>query len=295
MHHIIENDALRLSVNSLGAQAVSLVCKRTGRQMLWCGDPSVWNRHAPLLFPYTGRLTGGRFVAEDGLVYAGKPHGFAQDMTFSPVMQTADALSFRLEHGEQTHALFPYPFTLDVVYTLRGHTLLHTARVKNPGGACLRFGLGFHPGFAIPFDDAHTYADYDLVFDRPQSPLCIGTLPHGLLGESPNYYLARNADRIPLTATLFANDSHCMTGLTAKTLSIVERDTGRRISVCIEGFPFVLLWSAKVLPMRFVCIEPWHSLPGEAAGPQAWAQKPCAACLAPGETFETTLSVTFER
>ena len=42
-------------------------------------------------------------------------------------------------------------------------------------------------------------------------------------------------------------------------------------------------------------IEPWHSLPGAQTDTQEWSQRAAAACLAPGQTWETTLSTTFER
>ena len=42
-------------------------------------------------------------------------------------------------------------------------------------------------------------------------------------------------------------------------------------------------------------IEPWHSLPGEENGPIEWEQRPCAASLAQGETWSTTLCTTFDR
>ncbi len=54
MRYSIENDTLRLTVDTHGAEAVSVIHKPTGAELLWSGDPSVWGRHAPILFPYTG-------------------------------------------------------------------------------------------------------------------------------------------------------------------------------------------------------------------------------------------------
>ena len=72
MRYTIENDELRLTVDSRGAEAVSAVNKRTGAEMLWQADPAVWGRHAPILFPYTGKLTGGRLEAK-GRTLCGRP------------------------------------------------------------------------------------------------------------------------------------------------------------------------------------------------------------------------------
>ena len=159
----------------------------------------------------------------------------------------------------------------------------HTVSVRNTGRETLRFGLGFHPGFTLPFDDKHTDADYDILFDTVESPLCLNTAPNGLIGAAPDYYLARNVTRIPLSAELFARDSHCMVNLKSKSICVLERDTGRRIRVDIENFPYTLIWSTPQKPMRFICVEPWHSIPGEDNGPIEWAQKPCAASLEPDD------------
>ena len=76
MQYSIENDILRLTVDSHGAEPVSVIHKPTGAELLWQADPAVWNRHAPILFPYTGKLTGGKMIAK-GKEYAGGQHGFA--------------------------------------------------------------------------------------------------------------------------------------------------------------------------------------------------------------------------
>ena len=41
MQYTIENEYLRLTVDTHGAEAVSVVNKATGAEMLWCGDPAV--------------------------------------------------------------------------------------------------------------------------------------------------------------------------------------------------------------------------------------------------------------
>ena len=86
-----------------------------------------------------------------------------------------------------------------------------------------------------------------------------------------------------------------MAGLRTRTLGIYEKDTGRSIVCDVAGFPYTLIWSALSKPLRFVCIEPWNSLPASVDDPQEWSQRAAAACLAPGEEWSTTLSTTFNR
>ena len=189
MRYTIENEFIRLTVDSLGAEMVSAVDLATGSEMIWCADPAVWNRHAPILFPYAGKLTGGHFKAADGQVYEGKQHGFARDMEHTLLSQTARELTFELAASDETRAIWPYDFALRTTFMLEG----------------------------------------------------------------------------------------------------------RRIRVNIEDFPYTLIWSTPQKPMRFICVEPWHSIPGEDDGPIEWAQKPCAASLEPGESWQTALDMAFER
>ena len=144
------------------------------------------------------------------------------------------------------------------------------------------------------FDDCHTTEDYEFRFDQPESPVIIDARPHGLL-SGRCYYKWKNTEKIQLTDELFSNDSFCMAGLRTKTLGIYEKDTGRHIVCNVEGFPYKLIWSALAKPVRFVCIEPWHSLPSAENDPQEWNERAAAVCLAPGKRWSTTLSTTVER
>ena len=295
MRYTIENQDIRLTVDSHGAEAVSVLNLHTGAEMLWQADPAVWGRHAPILFPYTGKLTGGKLRAK-GMEYAGGQHGFARDVEHTLVSQTGDTLVFELHADRQTLDKWPYAFVLRSTFRLEGKAVAHTLTVENPVEEQLRFGIGYHPAFAVPFDDAHKTTDYELRFDRLESPLCVSALPNGLLNGTNFYYLARNTDAIPLTDELFDNDSHCMVNLRSASLSIVEKDTGRRVSCDIQGYPYVLIWSSiKAKPLRFVCIEPWHSLPAAEADGPSWSKRAAAAILEPGQQWQTTLFTTFDR
>ncbi len=86
-----------------------------------------------------------------------------------------------------------------------------------------------------------------------------------------------------------------MVGLRSRTLGIYEKDSGRNVTCEIAGYPYTLIWSAKSEKIRFVCIEPWHSLPAAEADGPAWKKRAAAAVLAPGESWETTLRTTFDR
>ena len=126
-----------------------------------------------------------------------------------------------------------------------------------------------------------------------ESPLCVNCLPTGLVQDN-HYWLGSNIKSIPVDEHLFDNDSHCMVNIKSKTLGLYEKGTGRAVVCNIEEFPYCLIWSKPGMP-KFVCIEPWHSLPSPEGGSKNWNEKPAAAVLNPGESWSTTLSTSFVR
>lgn len=292
MDFIIENEYLKVTVTTKGAQVKSVLRKCDGTEHIWQADPAVWGYHAPILFPYAGKVKNG-IISVNGKEYDGsRQHGFARNLEHSTVFCGENTVTLELTENEETLALWPWRFRLLSTFTIEGDTLHHTLTVENNDQEMMPFGIGYHPAFAVPFDDQHTYADYELRFDSVESPICLEQVG-GLIGEK-HYRLGNNIRVIDVDAHLFDNDSHCMTGLSSHTLGLYEKDTGRGVVCSIRSFPYVLIWSKPGIP-RFVCIEPWNSLPSPADGSTDWMEKPAAAILAPGQDWSTTLSISFVR
>ena len=235
MQATIQNEFLSLTVDTHGAEAVSLK-NAAGEELLWQADPAVWKRHAPILFPWTGKLKDGSFT-HGGKTYKGGQHGFARDVEHTLLKAEGDTIQLELRPDEAMKAeKFPFDFVLTSTFRLDGKTLHHTLTVSNPGAEELRFGIGYHPAFALPFDDRHVTEDYEIRFDGLESPLCVSAIPNGLL-NGQSYYLARNTETIPLTDDLFDSDSHCMVNLKTAHVSVVEKDTGRVLINEINTLP----------------------------------------------------------
>ena len=292
MDFVLENDYLKVTVTSKGAQVASVLRKIDGVEHMWQAAPAVWGYHAPILFPHTGKVVNDTIRAK-GRDCVSKQHGFARTREHSLVAQEGSRLVLELVSDEQTLESFPYACRLVSTFTLEEDKLHHTLTVENWDEDALPFGIGYHPAFRVPFDDAHTATDYELRFSDMESPLCINNQPKGLM-HGNFYYLGTNIDSLPVCPELFANDSHCMTNLVSKTLGIYEKDTGRAVVCHIRDFPYILIWS-KPGDVKFVCIEPWHSLPSPENGSTDWLKKPAAAILAPGESWSTTLTTQFKR
>lgn len=291
MEYTVENERLRVTVTTKGAQLKSVVRKEDGTEHIWQADASVWGYHAPILFPYAGKLKDG-ILTVHGKAYDGsRQHGFARNMEHTMVSCDENTIVLELTDSPETYTLWPYHFRLVSTFTLEGDTLHHTLTVENRNEEKMPFGIGYHPAFAVPFDSKHTFRDYELRFDAVESPICLDQCGCGLIGKE-HYYLGKNIRSIDVDEHLFDNDSHCMTGLSSRTLGLYEKDTGRGVVCSIRSFPYVLIWSKPGEP-RFVCIEPWNSLPSPIDGGTDWEEKPAAAILDPGENWDTTLSMCF--
>jgi aldose 1-epimerase len=293
MKFYLENDYLNVAVTDAGAQVCSVLRKCDGTEHIWQADPAVWGYHAPILFPYCGRLKDGKFETGGKVYESGTQHGFARTSLHRLVEQSDTKIVLELTESEETLAVFPWRFRLKSSFTLEKDTLHHTLTVENTDSVPFSFGIGYHPAFAIPFDGTHTYADYELRFSEMESPLCLGTAPKGLVNGQV-YSLGSNLETIPVTAGMFDNDSHCMVNLRSKTLGLYEKGTGRGVVCDIGDFPYCLIWSKPGVP-QFICIEPWNSLPSYEFGSTVWEEKPAAARIQPGQQWHTTLRTSFVR
>ena len=131
MQATIHNEFLTLTVDTHGAEAVSLK-NAAGQEMLWQADPAVWKRHAPILFPWTGKLTGGAFTHK-GKTYPGGQHGFARDVEHTLLCAEGDTIRLELRSDEKSKAeRFPFDFVLTSTFRLEGRTVHHTLTVTNP-------------------------------------------------------------------------------------------------------------------------------------------------------------------
>lgn len=86
---MMENQWLKVNTKADGAELTSILLKEDHTEYLWQGDPKVWGRHAPILFPIVGRLKENTCII-DGKEYHMTQHGFARDMTFDTLEESED-------------------------------------------------------------------------------------------------------------------------------------------------------------------------------------------------------------
>ena len=89
---VLENGALSVIISPVGAELQGVVCG--GVERMWSGDPAVWGRRAPLLFPLIGRLRDG-WYANGGRRVDAPMHGFCRDRLFAAEQESGARVSRR--------------------------------------------------------------------------------------------------------------------------------------------------------------------------------------------------------
>ena len=167
--HVIENEFLKVAVAPHGAELCSIYDKVKQHEAVWQADPAYWNRHAPVLFPFVGKVNEGVYRYK-GQSYPMGQHGFARDMEFTLVEETADSITFRLCDNEESRAKYPFAFELTITHRLQGRTVTVEWKVRNPSATePLYFSIGGHPAFNCPAD-AGDKKNTAVCADRPAQP-----------------------------------------------------------------------------------------------------------------------------
>jgi galactose mutarotase-like enzyme len=286
MNYNLENESLRISVNTLGAELQSIIWKGKDIELLWQGDAAFWHRRAPVLFPTVGKLGGNRYRM-GGREYPLPQHGFARDMEFEIREAGADHLRLLLRDSKETMARFPCRFEMEIAYGLEGPAVAVTYAVRNPGDRVLSFCLGAHPGFRCPLREGERFDDYELRFEVPET-LDRHFLRSGLIAPETEPLL-RNSNALPLSWDLFEKDAIVLKGVRSRWVELRPRGGGPGIRVSLEGWPFLGLWTKP--GAHFLCIEPWHGLADPEGFEGEFADKEGAVVLQPGDTFERSFTI----
>jgi galactose mutarotase-like enzyme len=251
---LISNSALSVSISEVGAELSSIQDKVSGKEFLWKGEPAIWGRKSPVLFPIVGRLKDNSYQSH-GTNYSLPQHGFARDMPFTVKELAKDRIVFSLVYNEETLKKYPYKFELQISYLLTGRTLKVGYKVINHQDSILYFSVGAHPGFACPLEENEQYEDYYLEFNKPET-LNLYVLKEGLISNETVPYL-NNEKKIPLSYDLFKNDALVFKNYQSDFISLKHKDKGEVFKFHFKGYPFLGIWSK---PGPFICIEPWYGI-----------------------------------
>ena len=284
----LKNEKLALTVDSLGAQMMSLLSS-SGTEYLWQGEAEYWSDRAPNLFPFIGRLTNNSYKYR-GKVYPMGIHGFAAAMEFEAGHQTEDSLTLELNSSLVTLAQYPFDFRLQIQYSLRENAVEITYRVYNPGSITMPFGIGGHPGFHVPLVAGEKFEDYELEFSCPCRPDRVGFTPAVYLSGHDEAYPLREDQFIDLQHELFDEDAIVLKNM-AREVTLRSKVSGKSLTVRYPDMPYLGIWHWPKTDAPYICIEPWSSLPSRQDVVEEFSCKSDLVHLTAGKTYVTTWSI----
>lgn len=285
----LENSRLRLTVDSLGAQMMSLQTL-DGREYLWQGDPRYWCDRAPVLFPFVGRLTGNSY-RYGGQVYSMGIHGFAARQDFSCLCPKPNRLVLQLTDNGETRDQYPFAFSLNIIYELIDNRVQVTYQVENSGTGILPFGIGGHPGFRVPLEEGEQFDDYILEFTGGCQPDRVGFTPQVFLSGQDQPYPLKEGKYLPLRHDLFDEDAVILKNM-SREVTLRSRISPHGVQVSYPDMPYLGLWHMPNTDAPYLCIEPWSSLPARQDVVEDFACKSDLIQLGPGKTYVNTWSIT---
>ncbi len=285
---IIENDALRVEIADHGAELSAVTDKISGAERLWSADPKVWNRHAPILFPFVGKVVNGQYRIGKSIYAMKTQHGFARDLDFLCTEATGSAVTHVLSATEATKAIYPYNFRLTVRHTLDAaapRTLHIGWRVENTGNEPMYYAIGGHPGFLPP--ENIRKEDCLLRFTGSETFIHFGVTGPGFARPETLYTLPN--DTVPYDASLA--DTWIFANGQVDAVSLCRPDGVPYVTLRCPGFPFLAVWSKQEAP--FLCLEPWFGRTDDDGFTGTIDEKPGEQLLLPGEAREYEYTVTF--
>ena len=249
---ILENEIIRVTITSKGAELQRLFNKQTGMEYMWSGDAAYWGKHSPVLFPIVGSLKNDTYYFKDK-AYTLPRHGFARDKIFVAEKISDTEAVFTIREDDQTIEVYPFAFTLKLRYSLNAAAIGCTYEIYNSGKEDLLFSVGAHPAFAVPLTNDTIYADYYLQFNVAET-LQRCKLKDGLVSALTEMLPVEN-NKLLLQPQLFYEDAIVLKNMQSNAITLGCNKHNHGLHFTFNDFPFFGIWAAKDAP--FVCLEPW--------------------------------------
>lgn len=240
----LENDILKIAVDTHGAELSSIFNKKENKEMLWQGDPEYWGRRSPVLFPVVGKYKNGK-TTYNGKEYSLGQHGFARDREFTPVEKTESKISFELLSNEETLKQYPFRFRLVCSFELQNDKIIIGWNVENTDDKKMYFSIGAHPAFYC---------------EKGETVLAMNgeNLKYNLI-NSDGLYTAPKYDvenSFVLHDSVFDKDALIIENSDVNEISLI--DNNKKYLTVKFDTPLFGIWSPAKKNAPFVCIEPWY-------------------------------------
>lgn len=276
---VIKNNYISASINTLGAELVSLISNN--KNYIWTVNEKYWNKTSPILFPIVGQLKNNSYRL-NGINYSMSRHGFARDYNFEIIHQTENSILFELNENKKTFKQFPFEFNLRISFILSQKELIINYIVKNNSKNIMPFSIGAHPAFAIASD----FENYDLQFDNDTFLLHYKLENNQFSGKTETINLENKI--LNLNYSLFETDALVFKEFKSKYITILENNMPY-LKINLGNFPNLGIWTKN--NASFLCLEPWFGYADNSNTTGNIFDKAGIQILETNKIFETSFSI----
>lgn len=286
MLYFLENNYMLVTINSKGAELTSLKEISNNYEYIWQGDKKYWEEHSPCLFPIVGNLNEKSYSFK-GKTYTLNTHGFAKEKEFLAVKKDRTQLCCLLRYDDSTLGVYPFKFELAVKYILESNKLFVKYEVRNLDNEIMWFSIGAHPGFNCEVSTATGRKSGVISLDSKETANRIINESGYLTGKETPFF--QGTKDIDLGTIDFDHSQKVLIfkGLKSHRATLTG---AKSISVGIEGFPFLGIWS-PLNSAPFVCIEPWYGVTDKIGVIGELNNKDGIQKLEPGSTFKCSYDI----
>ena len=276
--------ATTAEIRRKGAQMVSFK-GNDGREVIWQADPAVWPNYAPVLFPVCGMPKDEKVII-DGVTYPMAKHGFSRNPEYEVVKVGEDFVELVLRPTEESKPQYPFDFAFHVIYTLRENGFRADFVVENLSDKVMPFCVGGHPGLIVPMEEGAAYTDYQLVFPCKEAGRNL-LVPGGRLVDGEEIIPFENGTTLPLSHDLFdERDALVFPDMNSRSVDLVHKDSGKGLRFSYPKMEVLAIWSMPKKNGDYVCLEPWHGMPGTVNESGRFEDKAYATLLQPGMSHQ---------
>lgn len=252
----LKNKELTVLISEKGAEVQSIKDAK-GLEFMWQGAEKCWSDHSPTIFPVVGRLRE-KYYTYEGKTYSLPIHGFAPKADYEVIKESDEKAIFILRDSEQTREVYPFSFTLKLIYELNANSLKVTFDVTNDGNKIMYYALGGHPGFNHPITSGSDPSKYYLEFDEEAKPLSVGLTDDGFVTRDREPFALIDDKKLPLYPKEIFVPTIIFEKM-SKGVTMKSTNTMHSVHVRYDDFDYLALWRGS--NGDYLCIEPWAGLP----------------------------------
>ncbi len=253
----IKNEYLEVKISTLGAEIQSI--KYNGEEKIF-DDPSIWNGHAPVLFPICGGVLNDEYKL-NGKTYTIAKHGFSRRSEFEVASNEQTSATFLLTPNGETKKSYPFDYEFRVFFKLNANKLETYYMVENKSNEKMYCNVGCHEAYALSSKIEDYFVEFENLDEIDNNLLTL----NGLLHDKITYKLDNG--KLPLNYDYFVGepykegtvkDSIIVENIKTKRINLLKGDKVE-LSVYFNDFNHLVIWTKNNAP--YIALEPWSGLP----------------------------------